>query len=65
MLLPSHNANEGLEKGNIQGKLPSSILKMEIETRLTRGKIIVQILSQLYEYEDGEARCRYKFHCEE
>lgn len=65
MLLPSHNANERLEKDNIEGKLPSSTLKMEIETRLTRGRMIVQILSQLYDYEDGEALCRYKLHCEE
>lgn len=65
MLLPSHNANERLEKDTIRGKLPSSTLKMEIETRLTRGRITVQIGSQLCDYEDGEALCRYRLHCEE
>lgn len=65
MLLPSHNANERLEKDTIEGKLPSSTFKVEIETGSTRGRIIVQIVSQLCEYEDGEALCRYKLHCEE
>lgn len=50
MLLPSHNANESLEKDNVRGKSPSSISKMKIETRFTRGRITVQNVCQLYGY---------------
>lgn len=65
MLLLSHNAKERLEKNNIKWKSPSSILKMEIETRLTTEWIIVQNLCKLYEHEDGESHCKYNLHCEE
>lgn len=65
MLFPSHNTNKRLEKDKVQWKSPSSISKMEIETKLTRGKITVQNpLPALWEY--GRWRIwKYKLHCEE